>query len=100
VVCNKEIKFGMFLDWAMKNNFDMVTTGHYARVEERDGVYDLFKGVDDTKDQTYFLYVLGQEQLSKTMFPVGGLKKVEVREIAKKIGLHTYNKPDSVGICL
>lgn len=99
VVCNKEIKFGMFLDWAMKNGFDMVATGHYAQVVKWGGFYRLLQGVDIGKDQSYFLYLLDQERLSKTLLPVGGLRKKEVRAIAQKLGLHTAAKPDSVGIC-
>lgn len=111
VMCNKEIKFGLFLEWAMKNGFDYVATGHYARVEavgngvessdaaDGDGGFKLLKGVDETKDQSYFLYLLGQEVLARTLFPLGELKKSEVREIAGKVGLPTYNRPDSMGIC-
>lgn len=95
VMCNREIKFGLFLKWAMENGFDYVATGHYARTDGK----HLLKGVDPGKDQSYFLYVLNEEQLSKTLFPVGGMKKPEVREIAKKLGLVTATKPDSVGIC-
>jgi tRNA-uridine 2-sulfurtransferase len=98
VMCNREIKFGMFLEWAMKEGFDFVATGHYARVIGN-AKYKLLKGVDDTKDQSYFLYVLGQHELSKTLLPIGDLKKSDVRKIAEKQGLHTYKKPDSVGIC-
>ncbi len=99
VMCNKEIKFGLFFDWAMKNGFDYVATGHYARVEKTDKGFSLLKGVDPTKDQSYFLYLLDQKHLSKTFFPVGGLPKKEVRTIAKRIELPTYNRPDSTGIC-
>ena len=103
VLCNKEIKFGMFLDWAMKEGFDFVATGHYARVKKVGGAqtakFKLLKGIDETKDQSYFLYLLNQHQLSKTIFPVGGMKKHEVRKIAKRIGVHNAEKPDSVGIC-
>lgn len=104
VLCNKEIKFGMFLDWALKEGFDFVATGHYARVKASQNTgdlvkYKLLKGLDDNKDQSYFLYLLGQEQLSKTLFPLGNMKKAEIREIAAQQGLHTALKPDSVGIC-
>jgi len=99
VLCNKEIKFGLFLDWALKNGFDYVATGHYAGIKEENGVYKLLKGADDSKDQSYFLYLLNQYQLSKTLFPLDGMKKSEVRDFAKQAGLHTYSKPDSVGIC-
>lgn len=108
VMCNKEIKFGMFLDWAEKEGFDFVATGHYARVDsavatgaENAGEieYKLLKGLDPKKDQSYFLYLLGQEQLKKTMFPLGNLEKTEIRKIAKEQGFHNAEKPDSVGIC-
>jgi tRNA-specific 2-thiouridylase len=99
VMCNKEIKFGMFFDWAMRNDFDYVATGHYAGIEEDGGVYKLLKGKDITKDQSYFLYLLGQEQLSKTLFPLGDLKKSDVRKIAKENMLPTANRADSTGIC-
>lgn len=99
VMCNKEIKFGMFLDWAMKKGFDYVATGHYAGVEESDGKYNLLKGLDNSKDQSYFLYLLNQGQLSKTIFPLGEITKTEVRQLAKDRDLHNSDKPDSVGIC-
>ena len=95
VMCNKEIKFGMFFEWALRNGFDRVATGHYARaVAGR-----LLKGVDAGKDQSYFLYVLTSEQLEKLIFPLGEMKKIAVRKIAREAGLHTAGKPDSVGIC-
>ena len=103
VMCNKEIKFGLFLDWAVKAGFDYVATGHYAGIlnttGDVGGIYKLLKGVDSSKDQSYFLYLLGQEQLSKTLFPVGDKTKKDVRSIAKEAGLPTHSKPDSVGIC-
>ncbi len=99
VMCNKEIKFGLFLDWAVKEGFDYVATGHYAQVKHVADEYKLLMGVDATKDQSYFLYLLGQEQLAKTLFPLGELRKDEVRQIAQQVGLHTFDKPDSVGIC-
>lgn len=99
VMCNKEIKFKAFLDFSLKIGADFIATGHYARVEYSDGEYKMLKGVDKNKDQTYFLCELGQEQLSKTIFPVGNLNKSEVREIARKAGLKTANKKDSTGIC-
>jgi len=99
VLCNKEIKFGLFLDWAMKEGYDYVATGHYARVSEKNGTNFLLKGVDGGKDQSYFLYLLTQGQLSKTLFPLGEMVKKDVRKLAKKAGLFTYDKPDSVGIC-
>ncbi|RXI99948.1 tRNA 2-thiouridine(34) synthase MnmA [Anaerobacillus alkaliphilus] len=99
VMCNKEIKFKAFLDHAMSLGADYLATGHYARVAFRDGEYKMLRGVDENKDQTYFLNALGQDQLSKTMFPIGDLPKKEVREIAQKAQLATANKKDSTGIC-
>lgn len=99
VTCNKEIKFGLFMDWALKNGFDFVATGHYARVKNDSGVFKLLKGVDGTKDQSYFLYLLTQSKLSKVIFPIGDLYKSHVREMAKKLKLKTFDKPDSMGIC-
>lgn len=149
VLCNKEIKFGLFLDWAMQEGFDYVATGHYARIEqigEKDdaitanfsgeievgveedvtairgvghpaygGIRDprrecrdirqlpqsfkLFKGVDDSKDQSYFLYRMTQSQLAKTLFPIGAMKKSQVRELAKEQKLVVAEKAESMGIC-
>jgi tRNA-uridine 2-sulfurtransferase len=99
VICNRDIKFGLFMEWAEEKGFDMVATGHYARIEHVKGKYRLLRGVDESKDQSYFLYLLGQEHLAKTLFPLGGMLKNDVRELAKKVGIPTYDKPDSVGIC-
>lgn len=99
VMCNREIKFGEFLKKAIDLGADYVATGHYARVEYRDGAYRLLRGVDHNKDQTYFLNQLNQSQLSKTMFPIGHLEKHEVRAIAERAGLATAKKKDSTGIC-
>jgi len=99
VLCNKEIKFGIFLDWALKNEFDYVATGHYAQIKKNDGSWDLLSAIDETKDQSYFLYLLNQVQLSHAIFPLGELRKTEVRKIAREIGLPNFDKPDSVGIC-
>ena len=77
----------------------MIATGHYARVEERNGTFHLLKGLDHNKDQSYFLYTLGQEQLSRTLFPLGELPKPEVRRIAEQAGFITHDKKDSTGIC-
>lgn len=99
VMCNKEIKFKAFLEHAMTLGADYLATGHYARVELRDGEYKMLRGVDDNKDQTYFLNQLGQAQLSKVMFPLGHLPKSEVRKIAAEAGLATATKKDSTGIC-
>ncbi|MFY0546425.1 tRNA 2-thiouridine(34) synthase MnmA [Brevibacillus sp. H7] len=99
VMCNREIKFGELLAKVMDLGADYIATGHYARVEYRDGEYKLLRGADNNKDQTYFLNALGQAQLSKTMFPIGHLTKPQVREIAEKAGLATAKKKDSTGIC-
>jgi tRNA-specific 2-thiouridylase len=96
VLCNKEIKFGLFYDWAMKNNFDAVATGHYAKIAEQKY---LAIPKDTHKDQTYFLYLLRQEQLEHILFPLSDLTKPEVRVEAEKRGLHVATKKDSVGIC-
>lgn len=100
IICNTDIKFGLFLDWAIKNGYDYIATGHYAGVErDEDGKYRLLQGKDESKDQSYFLYRLDQKQLSKTLFPLEGMTKEQVRSKAKKAGLKTYNRPDSQGIC-
>jgi tRNA-specific 2-thiouridylase len=99
ILCNREIKFKAFLDHAMALGGVLIATGHYARVEERDGVSHLLKGKDHNKDQSYFLYTLGQEQLSRTLFPLGELPKTEVRKIAEEAGFITHDKKDSTGIC-
>ncbi|GIO87924.1 tRNA-specific 2-thiouridylase MnmA [Paenibacillus faecis] len=99
VMCNREIKFGEFLNKALDLGADYVATGHYARVVEEAGVYKLLRGVDNNKDQTYFLNALNQEQLSKAMFPIGHLPKPEVRRLAEEAGLYTAKKKDSTGVC-
>ncbi|GEK91485.1 tRNA 2-thiouridine(34) synthase MnmA [Alkalibacterium kapii] len=100
VMCNKEIKFKAFLEYAMSLGADYVATGHYARVKrDESGVTHMLRGVDNNKDQTYFLNQLSQEQLSKVMFPLGEMDKSEVRKIAEEAGLSTANKKDSTGIC-
>ncbi|MBA4111686.1 MAG: tRNA 2-thiouridine(34) synthase MnmA [Leptothrix sp. (in: Bacteria)] len=99
VLCNAEIKFKAFLDHAMRLGAEKIATGHYARVREREGRFELLKGLDPLKDQSYFLHRLNQAQLSKTMFPVGELPKTEVRRIAAEIGLPNAKKKDSTGIC-
>ena len=99
VLCNAEIKFKAFLDHAMVLGADKIATGHYARVRERDGRFELLKGLDPLKDQSYFLHRLTQAQLSKTLFPVGAWPKAEVRRIAGEIGLPVAAKKDSTGIC-
>ncbi len=99
VLCNKEIKFKMFLDYAMKIGADYLATGHYARVSKQDGKTQLLKGVDKGKDQSYFLCALNQTQLSKAIFPIGNMEKREVRRIAEEAGLTTAQRKDSTGIC-
>ena len=101
ILCNAEIKFKAFLDHAMRLGADHIATGHYARARHNPatGLHELLKGLDPAKDQSYFLHRLNQAQLSKTLFPVGELKKTEVRRIADEIGLPNAKKKDSTGIC-
>ena len=99
VLCNAEIKFKSFLDHAVKLGAEHIATGHYARVREVDGQFQLLRGLDMGKDQSYFLHRLNQGQLSRTLFPVGHLQKPEVRRIAQQIGLPNAAKRDSTGIC-
>ncbi|MFD2829564.1 tRNA 2-thiouridine(34) synthase MnmA [Corticicoccus populi] len=99
VMCNKEIKFKAFLDHAMKLGADYVATGHYARMNHEEGRVEMLRGVDNNKDQTYFLNQLSRDQLSKVMFPLGHLEKKEVRALAHKYDLATKDKKDSTGIC-
>ena len=99
VLCNREIKFGPFLEYALSLGADYIATGHYCDIEHKDGKHYLLKAVDDNKDQTYFLNQLSQKQLEKVLFPLGKLKKPQVREIAEKYGLNTAEKKDSTGIC-
>ena len=99
VLCNAEIKFTAFLDHAMQLGATRIATGHYAQVREFDGSFQLLKGEDGTKDQSYFLHRLNQAQLSRTMFPVGHLYKRDVRRIAADAGLANAAKKDSTGIC-
>ncbi len=118
VFCNKEIKFGLLSEWAMKQGFDKLATGHYARIVPAFAGQDrlknstnaiqhsaigremkLLRAVDEKKDQSYFLSLLKQRQLEKVMFPVGGITKDEVRKKAKKRGIHVWNKRSTSGIC-
>jgi tRNA-specific 2-thiouridylase len=99
VLCNAEIKFKAFLDHAMRLGAEKIATGHYARVIETKGHYKLLKGLDKDKDQSYFLHRLNQAQLSKTLFPVGEMRKTQLRELARQIGLPNAKKKDSTGIC-
>ncbi|MEJ2391466.1 MAG: tRNA 2-thiouridine(34) synthase MnmA [Gammaproteobacteria bacterium] len=99
VLCNKEIKFRAFLDYALAQGAEQIATGHYARCERRDGEYCLLRAADTGKDQTYFLYTLKQSQLARVLFPIGHLDKPQVRELAAQNGLVTHNKKDSTGIC-
>ena len=101
ILCNAEIKFKAFLDHAMRLGAEKIATGHYARVRQNQStqLFELLKGLDPAKDQSYFLHRLNQAQLSKSLFPVGELKKTEVRRIADDIGLPNAKKKDSTGIC-
>lgn len=100
VLCNREIKFDVFMKAALSLGADYVATGHYCRkTEDENGVFHLLSGKDGNKDQSYFLCQLNQEQLSKALFPIGDYLKSEVREIADRIGLVTANKKDSQGLC-
>ncbi len=104
VLCNREVKFDVFLETALSLGAEKVATGHYARLdsftnEQGEEVYQLLAGKDNNKDQSYFLCQLNQEQLSKALFPIGDLTKPQVREIAKEMGLATADKKDSQGLC-
>ncbi|WP_153109314.1 tRNA 2-thiouridine(34) synthase MnmA [Propionivibrio limicola] len=99
VLCNSEIKFRAFLDHALKLGAERIATGHYAGVREFDGKFQLLKAEDGTKDQSYFLHRLNQQQLSKALFPLADLYKRDVRKMAEEAGLHVALKKDSTGIC-
>lgn len=95
IMCNQEVKFKLFLDAALEDGADLISTGHYARVKNG----QLFTGIDKTKDQSYFLYRVREDALLKSLMPIGELHKTEVRRLAKKLGLATAEKKDSQGIC-
>lgn len=99
VLCNREVKFDIFLEKALELGADYVATGHYCQKGEENGHFRLLAGADPNKDQSYFLCQLSQEQLAKALFPIGHLQKPEVRQIAKEIGLNTAEKKDSQGLC-
>ena len=99
VLCNREIKFKAFLDFAMKLGAQKIATGHFVNCKDTNDGYQLLRGADGNKDQSYFLYMLGQHQLSKAMFPVGGMTKQQVRQLAREAGLPVSDKKDSTGIC-
>ncbi len=99
IMCNKEIKFKAFLDYAIVLGAEFIATGHYVRVDRSSGSSLMLRGVDGNKDQSYFLYTLNQNQLNKSLFPVGELEKPKVRKIAEEQGFITANKKDSTGIC-
>jgi len=99
VLCNQYVKFDLLLKRAMELGADYLATGHYAKITNGDGAYSLNKADDENKDQTYFLYTLKQKELSKLMFPLGSLKKDEVRELARSLNIKLAEKPDSTGVC-
>ncbi|WXT99685.1 MAG: tRNA-specific 2-thiouridylase MnmA [Catillopecten margaritatus gill symbiont] len=99
VLCNQKIKFKAFLDYALDLGADKIATGHYARIAEKDGAFQLKTGLDNGKDQSYFLHLLNQHQLSRSLFPLGEINKDEVRKIATENGFVTADKKDSTGIC-
>lgn len=111
VMCNREIKFGVFLRRALESGADYIATGHYVRLrksgewgvgsgqKQRTGLHTLHSALDTRKDQSYFLWTLGQRELARCLFPIGELAKPEVRSIARRLGLPTADKPDSQGIC-
>jgi len=99
VLCNQKIKFKVFLEHALSLGADKIATGHYARIHEDNGIYQLQTGLDDNKDQSYFLHLLNQQQFSKSLFPLGEINKDEVRQIATENDFVTADKKDSTGIC-
>jgi tRNA-specific 2-thiouridylase len=99
VLCNEKIKFGAFMRWAIAQGADAVATGHYAQIGERGSQTILLRGLDAAKDQSYFLHRLSSDQLSRVMFPIGGMHKSDVRDAARRFGLPVAEKPDSQGLC-
>ncbi len=99
IMCNSEIKFKVFFEKALELGADYIATGHYARVQHNKDGSKLLKGIDNNKDQSYFLYAIDQQALAKTLFPIGDLEKPKVREVAEKLNLSTHDKKDSQGIC-
>lgn len=100
IMCNKEIKFKAFLEFAAEDlGADYIATGHYVRRRDNDGTFQMLRGLDGNKDQSYFLYTLSHEHVGKTLFPIGDLEKPVVRDIAEQLGLITHDKKDSTGIC-
>ncbi|WIO75582.1 tRNA 2-thiouridine(34) synthase MnmA [Porticoccaceae bacterium LTM1] len=99
ILCNREIKFKVFLEYAQILGADLIATGHYVRRADRDGHARLLKGLDGNKDQSYFLYAVTEQAFEKSLFPVGELEKPEVRRLAEEYDLVTHNKKDSTGIC-
>jgi tRNA-specific 2-thiouridylase len=99
VLCNREVKFGAFFNWAIEQGADFVATGHYAEVRKSGNVFELHMSADAKKDQSYFLWTLNQKHLSKTLFPVGAMEKTEVRKEAERFNLPTATKKDSQGLC-
>lgn len=99
ILCNREIKFKAFLDYAKILGADLIATGHYVRRQDRENDTLLLKGLDNNKDQSYFLHAVGGDEIAQTLFPVGELEKPEVRRIAEENNLVTHNKKDSTGIC-
>lgn len=99
IMCNKEIKFKAFLDYALELGVEYIATGHYVRKNRISDKWQLLKGIDGDKDQSYFLYTLNQEQIAKSLFPIGDYEKSVIRDIAKQQGFINHDKKDSTGIC-
>jgi len=99
ILCNREIKFKTFLQHAVALGAEYIATGHYVRTDCKDGIHRLLRGLDSNKDQSYFLYTIGQDQLACTLFPVGELLKPDVRSLAEQAALPVHDKKDSTGIC-